>query len=330
MRMVTSRDVARLAGVSQPTVSRALRGLPGIAPATVERVRQVAAQLGYVPSEAGRALSTRRTRAIGIVADELTNPFYPELVEPIRVSLEQNSYRALLIPDSPDAPLQLERLADGTLDGVILTTAALSSSLPGLLRERGIPCVLTNRTVPGEAFDSCAFDNAAGARLAAEHLSSAGHREIAVVSGPAETSTGREREEAFTAFMADQGRPVRPERVVRGPFSFESGYRAALALFGSEDAPTAVFCGNDVIALGVCNALAHLSRPDIAVVGFDDILAAAWDLFSLTTVRCDRTVLARESVGLLLARIEDPAREPEQIRLPVDLVVRDSSRMRLR
>lgn len=323
--MVTSRDVARVAGVSQPTVSRALRGLPGIAPATVERVREVAQQLGYIPSEAGRTLSTQRTRAIGVVADELTNPFYPELIEPIRVALEQHSYRALLIPDSPNSPLQLERLADGTLDGVVLTTSTVDSPLPRLLSERGIPCVLSNRTVPDSPVDSCAFDNAGGARLAAEHLLAQGHREIGLVSGPALTSTGREREEAFVACAAEHGHAVRPDRIIRGPFSFDTGYRAALELLARPDAPTAVFCGNDVIALGVCNALASLGRRDVAIVGFDDIQAAAWDVFSLTTVRCDHVALAQESVRLLLARIEDPRRRTEQIRLPVDLVVRGST-----
>lgn len=323
--MVNSHDVARAAGVSQPTVSRALRGLPGIAPETVERVRETARRLGYVPSEAGRTLATQRTRCIGIVADELTNPFYPELVEPIRDALEQHSYRALLIPDSPEAPLQLERLADGTLDGVILTTSLLTSALPRLLGERGIPCVLANRTVPDARSDSCEFDNAAGASLAAEHLLAKGHREIGVISGPLDTSTGHEREEAFAAAAAEGGHPVRPDRIVRGPFSFDHGYRAALAMFAGEEAPTAVFCGNDVIALGVCNALARMERRDIAVVGFDDILAASWDVFSLTTVRCDHVALAQQSVRLLLERIEDPARGPEHLRLPVELVERGST-----
>lgn len=323
--MVTSRDVAQLAGVSQPTVSRALRGLPGIAPSTIERVRAVAEQLGYIPSEAGRTLSTQRTRAIGIVADELTNPFYPELVEPLRAALENAAHRALLIPDSPDSPLQLERLADGTLDGVIITTATLHSPLPGLLAARGIPCVLANRTVTPPVVDSCAFDNAAGARLVAEHLRSLGHRRIGVVSGPAETSTGQEREQAFLAATAAHGSPVPADRIRRGPFTFDTGFRATLELLAQPEPPTAIFCGNDVIALGVCNALARHARPDIAVIGFDDIQAASWDIFSLTTVRCNHVALAEESVRLLLARIEDPAREPAQIRLPVDLVVRAST-----
>lgn len=330
MGMVTSHDVARAAGVSQPTVSRALRALPGIAPATIERVREVARQLGYIPSEAGRALSTQRTRAIGIVADELTNPFYPELVEPLRESLEQHGYRALLITDSAEAPLQLERLADGTLDGVILTTSTLHSSLPLSLAERGIPCVLAGRTVLDATIDSCAFDNSMGAQMAAEHLLSAGHRRVAVISGPIETSTGQEREQAFLEALAKHDASVDSDLIACGPFSFETGYRAVLAMFEAsetpEPSPTAIFCGNDVIALGVCNALARLGRTDIAVVGFDDILAASWELFSLTTVRCDLAELAKESVRLLLARIEDPGRNAEQIRLPVDLVVRHSNR----
>lgn len=331
--MVTSRDVARLAGVSQPTVSRALRGVSGTSAETIERVRAAATALGYVPSEAGRSLSTARTRCVGVVAAELTNPFYPELVEPLRSELERHGYRTLLIPDSTEAPLEIERLADGTLDGVILTTTLVNSRLPLDLAARGIPYVLVNRTVDQLVADSCSFDNHSGATVAAQHLVGLGHTQVGMISGPESTSTGRDRALAFSTAMNSLGVDVPSARVRSGAFSFITGYLFMQELLRLETAPTAVFCGNDVIAIGACNALAanNLSSwHDVAIVGFDDIAMASWALHQLTTVHCDHDDLARESVRLLLRRIDDPAAVAEQVVLPTALVTRRSTSQSLR
>lgn len=326
--MVTSHDVARLTGVSQPTVSRALRGMSGVSTETVARVRAAADALGYVPSEAGRSLSTRRTHCIGIVAGELTNPFYPELIEPMRVELERRGYRALLIPDADESPLEIDRLSDGTLDGVILTTSTITSRIPGDLAQRGIPFVLVNRTVDGVTSDRCTFDNASGAAAAARLLVARGHTRVGMICGPPDTSTGRDRERAFRVVMSDLGVPVKPEFVRQGPFSVDAGYRGATDLLAARDAPTAIFCGNDVIAVGAANALARAGRSaarDVTLIGFDDIAMASWDLFRITTLRGDIRMMARESVRLVLRRIEDPDAGFEDVILPTELVERSRS-----
>lgn len=326
--MVTSHDVARLAGVSQPTVSRALRALPGTSAETIDRVRAAAAALGYVPSEAGRSLSTNRTRCIGIVAAELTNPFYPELVEPIRSELEMQGYRTLLIPDSADTPLEIGRLADATLDGVILTTASSSSRLPFDLSAREIPFVLVNRTVDGIDADNCSFDNRGGAEAVAHLLVDAGHTEVSMIAGPPTTSTGRERAEAFRGAMNDRGVPLQTSRVLHGAYSFEAGFESARHLLSRDPRPTAIFCGNDVIAIGAINALvAGGLKPgrDVAVAGFDNIAMAAWNVFDLTTVHCDLIELARSSVHLLMRRIKNPSAATVQKLLPTHLVERSST-----
>src|SRR5690606_32647483 len=188
--VVTSHDVARLAGVSQPTVSRALRGLPGVAPETVERVVAAARALGYVPSEKGRALSTQKTRRIGVVTGELTNPFYPELLEPMRVELERHEYRMVLVLDSTPSESDLDRFVDGSFDGVILTTSTSDSSVPAFLRRHQVPYVLANRLVDGDDGDSCTFDNATGAASVAYYFISEGHRRIAQIAGPSSVTTG--------------------------------------------------------------------------------------------------------------------------------------------
>ena len=326
--MVTSHDVARLAGVSQPTVSRALRGLPGVAPETVERVVAAARSLGYVPSEKGRALSTRKTRRIGVVAGELTNPFYPELLEPMRVELERHGYRMILILDSTPTDSDLERLVDGSFDGVILTTSLSDSSVPALLRRHRVPYVLANRLVDGDDGDSCAFDNASGAASVADYFVSEGHRRIAQIAGPSSVTTGRDRATAFRDSLSRHGIPLPKELDRSGDFSFESGYRLARELMALSDPPTAIFCGNDVIALGAYDAISEIRTPSSrpSIVGFDNISITSWNTFRISTVGCDLARLARESVRLVLQRIMDPSRPAERIVLPTRLLIRDSSR----
>lgn len=327
--MVTSHEVAKQAGVSQPTVSRALRGLPGVSNETIKRIRAAATLLGYVPSEAGRALSTRRANRVGIVARELTNPFYPELVEPMRVELDRLGYRTLLIPDSPETPLEVDRLADGTLDGVILTTSRVDSSVPANLAQRGVPFVTTNRTVDNFPADSCSFDNYSGASKAADHLLASGHRKIALIGGLTETSTGRDRQQAFLARLAEADVSLPRKWIRNTSYSYDDGFNEAIAVFSDPPHPTAVFCGNDVIAMGVLNALTHLGqrmRDDVAVIGFDDIRMAAWPVYSLTTLHGGLDSMARESVRLLERRMSDPTAEPAHVSLPVELIKRNSTR----
>ncbi len=162
---VTSHDVARLAGVSQPTVSRALREDPRVSPDTRERVRLAAERLHYVPSAIGRSLSTRSTRRVAMVAD-LGNPLYPELMAPVHAALEQHGYRLVLFAEDEnmDEATAYDRLFDQSIDGVVLTTTRLNSTLPAALTRRRIPYVMLNRTIPGAEAVSCIADNVGGAR----------------------------------------------------------------------------------------------------------------------------------------------------------------------
>ena len=327
--LVTSHDVARYAGVSQSTVSRALRGVAGVAPETVRRVQEAAAALSYVPSEAGRTLSTRLTRTVGIVAAELTNPFYPEMIEPIRLHLDGAGYRTLLVPDSAEAPIEAERLMDGTIDGVIVLNASEGSPLPAALERRGIPYVLMNRTVKGAGGDTCVVDNEGGAGLVADLLAAEGHRSIAAVFGPSTTSTGRERERGFVTTLGHHGLALDPSLVRHGSYSHEAGFDACRALLRSHR-PTALFCGNDIMAMGAFDAAASLRLVpgrDLAIIGFDDIAMARWEVFGLTTVRIDLAALAMHAVELILSRLADPSLPQRTVRMTTNLVLRRSHRI---
>jgi LacI family transcriptional regulator len=324
-RKVTSFDVARLASVSQPTVSRALRNLPGTSPETRARVLSAAQVLAYIPSDVGRNLSAQSTKRIAVVSEELTNPYYPELVEPLRYQLASRDYRTVLVTDTPAGPVGLEALADGSYDGVVLTTTGRTSTLPRDLTERGVPHVLVNRLLDEPESAAVGIDNAQGAALITELLVMLGHERIGSIQGPVETSTARERSAGLARSMRDSGLRVRRELTRRVPFSHHEGRSAALDLIGTAQPPTAIVCGNDVVAMGVLSAARSMGLrvpEDLTVIGFDDIRMAAWPLINLTTVHCDLELMAKEAVELLMRQIDGSRIEPTVQRIPVALRLR--------
>jgi LacI family transcriptional regulator len=324
-RLPTSHDVALAAGVSQPTVSRALRGDPRVTDATRHRVQRAAASLGYVPSDRGRSLATRRTRRIGVVVEDLDNPFYLELLDHLHERLERADVRMIVLTPQRNDPERVERLVDGSIDGAILTTTYLDSPLPAQLRERRFPFVLLNRVVDDPAVAACSVDNHHGAVVLTEELLGLGHRSIAAIFGPETTSTGRDREDGIRAALAAAAVALPDARTRRGRFTYETGHRACADLLALRDRPTAILCANDVVAIGAINAVHGLGLrvpDDVSIAGFDDIAMAAWDVFRLTTVRQDLRRMAESAVGIVLGLVEDPHGEPERVVLPAELVHR--------
>jgi LacI family transcriptional regulator len=322
----TSHDVARAAGVSQPTVSRALRDDPRLSEKTKQRVLDAAHALNYVPSQRGRSLSTRSTGQIGVVVTDLGNYFYLEVLDQLHDVLKESDLRMLVLTPEEGDRESLTQLVDGSLDGAVLTTTNLDSDLPAQLAKRGFPFVLLNREVDDAPGDVCVVDNPMGATLAAKEMLALGHTEIAAIFGPQITSTGRDREAGFRAVLADAGIVMAEDRWRRCPFDFASGRSAALELI--ESRPTAIFCANDIIALGAFNAITGrgLRMPeDMTLIGFDDVRLAAWEAFELTTVRQDIPRMTTVATDLLLSRIEAPRNEvlmPRRVVLEPTLVRR--------
>jgi LacI family transcriptional regulator, galactose operon repressor len=324
-RLPTSHDVALAAGVSQPTVSRALRGDPRVTEATRSRVLVAAERLGYVPSDRGRSLATRRTSRIGVVVEDLDNPFYLELLDVLHERLERAGVRMIVLTPQRDAPERVERLVDGSIDGAILTTTHLDSPLPAQLRARHFPFVLLNRTVDDPGVASCSVDNRLGAIRLAEATLRAGHRDVAAIFGPETTSTGRDREAGIRHVLGEADVALPAARVRRGRFTFAVGYRACTELLAARERPTAMLCANDVVAIGAINAAHALGLrvpEDVSITGFDDIAMAAWEVFRLTTVRQDLRRMAETAADLVLGLVDDPHREPQRIVLPADLIPR--------
>lgn len=327
---VTSHDVARLAGVSQPTVSRALRPDSQVSVGTRERVRRAAETLGYVPSELGRSLSTRSTRQIAMVAD-VDNPLYPQLVGPLHDAFAAHGYRMVLLAERDEDLGGDERLLDGSIDGAVLTTSQRNASLPLQLAERDVPFVQLNRVSDLVDADSVTADNVVGGRLVADLLVELGHREIGAIFGPKETSSAGERERGFRAGLRAGQVRLPAQRVVRGWFTYQVGFDGMRRLLRRDDRPTAVFCSNDIVAVGALNAVATegLRTPDdVTVVGFDDLAIAGWPVFALTTVRVDFVAMASRSAELLLDRLSHPERPPVHERFRVELMARSTHRRR--
>ena len=321
--VVTSHDVARLAGVSQPTVSRALRGDGRVSVPTRDRVAAAAASLGYVPSERGRSLSTRTTRQVAMVTD-LDNPSYPTLVAPLHDTLAGGGYRMVLLAERGDEKDAYDRLFDGSVDGAVLTTPAVHSSVAGELHRRGVPFVQLNRSSDVVDADTVTADNHGGGRLVAELLLSLGHTRIAAVLGPAEASSARDREDGLRAGLAAAG--LAPVALARpGSFAFAAGVAGFDELMAAADRPTAVFCANDTLAVGALNAAraAGLSVPaDVSVIGFDDIEMAGWPVLGLTTVAVPMAAMARRAAEILVARMSGELDGPVQETFETRLVVR--------
>jgi LacI family transcriptional regulator len=320
----TSVDVAALAGVSQPTVSRALRDDPQVAPATRERVQRAAESLNYVPSQRGRALSTKQTGRIGVVVADLGNPFYQQLLEMLQEELAAASLRMVVFTDG-DHGLQAAQLLDGSIDGAVLTTTLVNSPLSDELVARELPVVLLNRHNDTSAADICEADNIEGGESVAAELVALGHTRIGAIFGPADTSTGRDRRRGFLSGLEARGVEPDPARLSEGDFSFKTGHVALAKLMAQPVPPTAVFCANDVIALGAMNAAKALDVDipgDLTVIGFDDIAMAGWELFSLTTVGQNMDQLARHAVERLVGRIDEPGRATTRIKVGTALVRR--------
>lgn len=308
----TSWTVARAAGVSQATVSRALRGDPRVRPETQRRIVEAADRLGYVPNSLASSLATKSTRTVGAIVADLTNPFFPYLLTQVYDELQLMDYRVVLFTERTDVPTgqaALSRLLDRSLDGVLITTATLGSRFGDLLRDRGLPMVQLNRYMDGLDVDRVISDNRGGACAGGRYLLGLGHERIAVVRGPENTSTSRDRVEGLNDALREHGLELDPALIRDGSYSHQSGYQHTLDLLRLPNPPTAIICGNDVVAFGAIDAARSMDVDvpgEVSILGFDDIPMAAWEVFQLTTVRQPFAEMARAAARMLAERIEHP------------------------
>ena len=336
--MVTSKDVAARAGTSQSTVSRVLRGVRAVDPIVAERVRAAAAELGYVPSDAARALIAGRASRIALVVERLTHPAFALVADLAHHELVRRGYRLTIIEsDTPGGGLhESPQSYFGGVDGVMFCSGEREADLDGLLAAVGRPVVFVLRiaaSTSGEAgHDSVLPDHDQAAELAVGHLWELGHRRIAMLGGTGRITAGFESRRAFLAAMARRGATGAAAEAVACELGYDAGFAAATELLRrGTGRPTALVTADDPGAYGAMDAARELGLrvpEDVSVVGFDDFDMSAWRAFDLTTVRIDHERIVRRAIELLTARIADAGRRgaPAVLeRVPGWLVVRGST-----
>jgi LacI family transcriptional regulator len=325
--MVTSRDVAAAAGVSQATVSRVLAGGSTVSDATRARVLTAMDAVGYVPNLSARAMKTGLSGTVGVVVADLANPFYPQLLDALGRAFDAAGRRVTVwVAEGAKNLAALQAIRERSVDGVVFTTVTEESAELRSALDRHSPVVLVNRTLVGVDCDQVASDNVAGGALVGAYLSTHDRRRPAFIGGEPTVATTRDR---LAGFLHALGRAeIAPISVIHGEYTHRSGYEGMLALLDGSEPPDAVFCSNDLLAFGALDAarVRGLRVPDdVWVIGYDDVEMAAWESWSLTTVRQDVDRLAQVAADLLLRRLEQPTVPTAQVLLSPSICVRRST-----
>jgi DNA-binding LacI/PurR family transcriptional regulator len=316
--------------VSQSTVSRVFSRDERLSQLTRDRVLKIAGDLGYKPNAIARSLSTQRTQIIGVVASYMTNPFFPVVLQAFTQRLHELGWRVLLFTagTNEDVDDLLPEVLAYQVDGLIIVTATLSSKMTREVLQRGTPVVLFNRYAPGSGASAVSCANYEGGRLVADTLFDAGHGRLAYIAGRPDTSTNADRQKGFLERLSELH--VLDCRVEPGNFTYEGGFAAAHRLLKSRTPPDAIFCANDITALGALDAARKLKVqvPDeLSVIGFDDIPMGQWAAYDLTTVRQPVEEMIDASIELLLERVENSKLGSVLKFLPGTLVRRGSARL---
>src|SRR5215471_17652884 len=325
------REIARRAKVSTATVSRTINRLPTVDPQLSRRVWKVVDELGYFPNTQARALVSGRSRIFGLVVSEITNPFFPEIVQTFENLAVENNYEILLtstVHDPKRMESSVRRMIERRVDGVAILTFGMEDTLIEHLRFRKVPLVFVDvgPDVPGIANIRINYLN--GIRQAVQHLAALRHTRIAFVAGPSHLKSAVARKEAFKTAMTEIG--LSPELIVVGNHRMEGGMQSLLELNRLSSRPTAVLCSNDMTAIGVMRE-AYEQRirvpDDLSVVGFDDIHLAEFTIPPLTTVQMSQHNLAKIAFNALLEEVDsqNSTRESRKYELVTNLVHRKST-----
>jgi DNA-binding LacI/PurR family transcriptional regulator len=327
------RDVASRAGVSIATVSRAVNGISTVDPELARRVWKAVEEVGYLPNTQARALVSGRSRMLGLIVSEITNPFFPELVQEFENLAVAQGYEVLIGSTNYDpgrTESLIKRMLQRNVDGVAVMTFGIEEDLVQKLVDRGFPLVFVDAGPQLENIRVLKVNYGEGIRQAVQHLAALGHRQIGFISGPLRLRSAVARRDAFIKAMRELGLKVPKQHLVEGDHTMEGGIAAMEKLAALSALPTAVLCSNDMTAIGVLHALyrtTHKVPDDISVVGFDDIHLAQFMLPPLTTVQMSCKELAVAAVDALRAGIEPnhPKGQTDEWQIATRLVVRQST-----
>ena len=330
-RNVTMADVAREAGVSVMTVSRVVNHKGEVSDTTRQRVQEVIDRLGYSPSTIARGLVTKRTGTLGLIVPDSANPFFSEVARGAEHIAYAHGYNVFLCntEESIERELDVLQLLKGKrVDGVLLCSSRLGSDMLQVALASHPFAVLVNRGVENKSVGAVLVDDRLGGFIATQHLLQTGHRAIGFLAGPPASRSGRLRAEGYRHALAAASIPYLPDWVKSCSPVVAGGQAAAYELFSMNPELDALFCFNDLVAVGALQACVSLNLAvpnDVAIVGTDDIPLAALVTPSLTTCHVSRYELGKQAMQLLLNRIEGCLEECQQITLKPKLIIRESA-----
>lgn len=329
---ITLQMIAKHLAVSTATVSLALRDSPLVADSTKRKVKKVARDLGYTYNRSAAALRMSRTNIIAVALHNILNPFFAEILTCVEARAVEQGRTVMFGSCAGDGDRQekvLTTLREYRPDGLLFCPAqgTRAEHLDHLIAS-GIPVVQIVREIEDTGFDFVGLDDARAAEIAVDHLTALGHRRIAMLGGSLQVSTGRAKHEGYMRSLARAGIEIDGSLHVQGGESREAGINGAHWLLERRDRPTAIFCYNDLVALGAMVGMRqHGLEPgrDVSVVGCDDIAEAAASYPGLTTVRANHIEMVNRAFDLLAARGESPTAAPRHLMIRPELVVRGTT-----
>jgi LacI family transcriptional regulator len=330
---VDIRDVARRAKVSTATVSRTVNRVVTVDAQLAKRVWKAVAELGYYPNRQARALVSGHSRVFGLIVSEITNPFFPEIVQTFENLAVEKNYEILLtstVHDPKRMELAVRRMIEGRVDGVAILTFGMEDELLEHLRFRNLPLVFVDVGPKAPRVSNIRVDYAHGIRQAVQHLAAMKHEQIGFVTGPLKLRSAVARRDAFVDSMREIGLPVNAEFIVQGDHRLEGGKSALQNLYKLREQPTALICSNDMTAIGVMRQAFELGikvPDDLSVVGFDDTRLADFMIPPLTTIQMSQKELASLAFDALFKEVkrETPAPNGTEYTLKTQLILRNST-----
>ncbi len=329
-RHVSIKDIAHAAGVSHPTVSRALRNSPLVNQQTAQRIRQLASGMGYQPNAVARGLVTKKTWTIGVVVTTIADPFIGEVVNGIEEAANEHGYSVFLANSAAEPAREIkvvQSFRERRVDGILVAASRVGALYAPLLERLKVPIVLINNQHPDEFVHSVVIDNGAASLKAVQHLLALGHRRIAYIGDQYGYQSDTERFGGYRQALELADCPFLPEFVVHGDGKPEAGMEAARKLLALPVRPTAIFCYNDMTAIGAMRSIrSHGLRVpgDVSLIGFDDLFIASYSDPPLTTIRQPTQAMGRLAMESLL-KLFSNARHETKIKMKGELVVREST-----
>jgi len=317
------------------TVSRVINNDAGVRPKTREHVLSVVRSHNFVPNPKARAFSSNKSRLIGLLVSDISNPFYAELARGMEEKAYEYDYNIMFCSEvTVEKRNALKFLLKAGVDGLVFASAKLNDSHINKLIKEGFPTVLVNRKLKGEDFNHVVCDNRKGARMLMNHLFDLGYEDIAIITGPSNLSTAIERLEGYYSSYNDRGGVINESYIFQGHFDKDTGYNGTRQFIALCKRPQAIFAGNDYIAMGVLDALDEVGLrvpEDVAVVGFDNTTFAAHSRIKLTTVSQQKYEMGAIGVNILIDSIKRQKTDYQhRVVLDPKLIIRESCGYKLK